>query len=66
MISATRKTGFLIEDGTKMGSIIGCLRAYAAFVHDSQMRDLADSLDSLRAQTYYEPAPLVEQIAEVA
>lgn len=67
MVTATQKTGFLIEDGSKLGTVIGLLRGYAAELQLAYPRDLAEWLNEIPYRTYYEPIqlPLVEQIEVV-
>jgi hypothetical protein len=66
MIQTIRKTGFLVEDGTKLGTAIAYLRDYSIRCAEPHARALADYLDGIRAENYYEPLPAVEQIEEVA
>lgn len=64
-IQAIRKTGFLIEDATLLGSVIGYLRCRT---NDQFAIGLAASLDAIRALPYYEPVQpklITEQIEEV-
>lgn len=65
MISATPKTGFLVEDGTKLGTAIAYLRDYSIRESEPHARVIAEYLDGIRAITYYAPVPATEQI-EVA
>jgi hypothetical protein len=68
MISATRKTGFLIEDGARLGTYIEVLREKAREQGDSYIRQIADWLNDMPIGTYYEPVQreLIEHIEEVA
>jgi hypothetical protein len=69
VIQATRKTGFLIEDGATLGRAIVLLRDSASSANDRALRNIADWLDAIQVQTYYEPVQpklITEQIEEVA
>ena len=64
-IQAVRKTGFLVEDGVLWGRVIGYLR----YSTDPTGLALANVLDVIRAQNFYEPIQtslIVEEIQEVA
>jgi hypothetical protein len=45
-----QKTGFLVESGAEFSTVVWALRQAGQGV-------LAEKLDCLRAQTYYEPVP---------
>jgi hypothetical protein len=45
-----QKTGFLIERGTEYSTVVWALRKAGEV-------ELANKLDRIRAQTYYEPVP---------
>lgn len=62
MIAGIPRTGFLIEDGAKLGAVIGHLRVQAIFTKDSSLRELAEYLDGIRAKSYYEPVSRAQEI----
>jgi hypothetical protein len=66
VIQTIRKTGFLITDASRMGRSIEVLRQLSRTTQEPALRGIADWLDSVPVQTYYEPLPAVEQIEEVA
>lgn len=62
-IQATRKTGFLIEDGILLGKVIGLLRYDLG---SDEARIAASALDAIRAKSYYEPVqPLLIDVSEI-
>ena len=67
MIQATRKTGFLIEDGAKLGKSIALLQDAAIRAYYPELREIANWLNDLQVNTYYQPVQtmldLVEEVA---
>lgn len=75
MINATRKAGFLIEDGHMLGSSIVILRDEAFKLRkvdigaSARLSRIAAWLDDLQVGVYYEPVQqelITEEIEEVA
>ncbi|HTF70248.1 MAG TPA: hypothetical protein VK638_46985 [Edaphobacter sp.] len=65
-IQAIRKTGFLVEDGSKFGTAVGYLQAQAAWDNNAELMEIARYLDSLRAENYYLKVPATEEIEVIA